>query len=438
MWPNGQAANAVEVERVGEQVILRLNLLAPGQELPADWRFAFGLQATPVKPLPKDWRKWRLQPGRNATVSIIWPTPNPDSLKYYGYPQAGDPEAFGKRVAGLHAQGIKVVPYLCLSFLSTACPEWPFFSKYWAMGPVATPSDVAQYGAGFAMASPVGERYSDFIIWKNMQFVDRYDLDGLYHDNTHPYSSANLEAGVGYERDGKTHPTFPILGFRDLYRRMYAVTKSLPRETFTMAHMSGKVTIPILAYDDSYLDGEHFRGKVKDSYMDVVSLDTFRAEFMGRQWGIMPFFIPEFSGEYATQVAPTRGMMALLMIHDVSPWPIWCNVEVVNEAFAALDEFGYVDAEFIGYFDADPPATTELADVYVSAYRKEGQALLVIGNLSREERSGAVTVSEARLGLARANAVSWPEKRPLECREGRLSVTVPGLGYQMVAVSAGD
>jgi hypothetical protein len=47
-------------------------------------------------------------------------------------------------------------------------------------------------------------------------------------------------------------------------------------------------------------------------------------------------------------------------------------------------------------------------------------------------------VSEARLGLARAQAVSWPDRGPLECRQGRLSVTVPGLGYQMVVLTAGD
>ncbi|NPV46384.1 MAG: LamG domain-containing protein [Armatimonadetes bacterium] len=435
MWPNGQQTDAVQVIRSGGRVTLRLNILAPGQKLPANWKLGFGLQATPVKPLPKDWRKWRLQPGRNATVSIIWPTPEPDSLRWYGYPEATDPALFRQRVAGLHRDGVKAVPYLCLSFLSAACPEWPYFGKYWAMGPVDTGSaDVAQYGAGFAMVSPLGQGYSDFIVTKTADFIRRYGVDGVYHDNTHPYSSASAAAGLGYERDGQRYPTFPIRAYRDLYRRMYAVIKSRPSPTFIMAHMSGKVTIPILAYEDSYLDGEHFRGVVKDSYLDLMSLDTFRAEYMGRQWGIMPFFLPEFDQERARQVEPTRGLMALLMLHDTAVWPIWCNADVVNEALAALDSFGYVDSDFVGYFAAQPPAATDMADVHVSAYRKLGKALLVVGNVGRESREGTVTINPAGLGFAPRRAVLWPGKQPLALADGKAKLTVPGLGYQMVVV----
>lgn len=435
MWPNGQQPDAVQVIRWAGRVVLRLNLLAPGQRLPDHWKFGFGLQATPVKPLPRDWRKWRLQPGRNATVSIIWPTPEPDSLRWYGYPEATDPALFRQRVAGLHRRGVKAVPYLCLSFLSAACPEWPYFGKYWAMGPVDTGSaDVAQYGAGFAMVSPLGEGYSDFIVTKTADFIRRYSVDGVYHDNTHPYGSTNADAGLGYERDGQRYPTFPIRAYRALYRRMYAVIKSRPSPTFTMAHMSGKVTIPILAYEDSYLDGEHFRGVVKDSYMDLLSLDVFRAEYMGRQWGLMPFFLPEFDAERAKQVEPTRGLMALLMLHDTAVWPLWCNADVVNEALAALDSFGYVDSDFVGYFAAQPPATTDMPDVYVSAYRKPTQTLLVVGNVGREAREGTVTINAAGLGFAPRRAMLWPQGQPLALVDGKAQLAVPGLGYQLVVV----
>ncbi len=434
MWPNRAAENAVEVERQGDRAVLRLNVLADGQTLPKDWKLAFGLQATPVKPIPKDWRRHRIGPGRPTNVSIIWPGPEKDSLKYFGYPEATEPETFQARVDGLQGQGVKVVPYLCLTYVSEAAPEWTFFREGWAMGPVdAGSSDVARYGAGFAQASPLGENYADFIIWKTKEFIDRYGIDGLYHDQTHPYTSARLEAGVGYERDGKRCATFPLLAFRDLYRRMYAVIKSRPGDTFTMAHMSGKVTIPILAYDDSYLDGEHFRGVVQDSYMDLFSLDTFRAEFMGRQWGIMPYFLPEFPPEYRGKVEPTRGLMGLLMIHDVNVWAIWCNADVVNEAFAALDEFGYVDADFIPYFDPDAPAATELQDVYASAYRRaDGAVLLIVANVGREDREGLLSINCKRLGVGADTALDWPSKDAVALNGGSVNLSVPGLGYRML------
>lgn len=440
-WPNGDSPNAVEIVRTGAtEVVLRLNLLAGQQTLPADWVFTFGLQATPVKPLPRDWRKWRLQPAKGGNVSILWPTPKPDSMRYFGYPEATTPDLFTQRIADLHAAGVKAVPYLCLSFLSSACPEWPFFEKAWAMGGADTgSSDVAAYGAAFAIVSPVGRSYSDFIVGKTAQFVQQYGIDGLYHDNTHPYGSAAIEAGCGYLREGKRRPTYPILGYRALYRRMYNATKALPRETFTMAHMSGKVTIPILAYDDSYLDGEHFRGKVKDSYMDLLTLDTFRTEFMGRQWGIMPYFLPEFDAEHRTLVEPTRGLMALLMVHDVAVWAIWCNTAVVDEAYAALDAFGYVDAEFLPYFATVPPATTDMPDVLVSGYRRaDGRVLLVVANLSREARSGSLHLAPVGLKMAAVGSVAtWPEKAVTPLRDGRVDVAVPGLGYRLLLAEPG-
>ncbi len=436
MWPNGQSGDAIEVIR-GEDgtVTVRLNILAKGQRLPADWKLAFGLQATPVKPLPKDWRKWRLQPARAARAGIIWPGPTANSLKYYGYPQAADPALFRQRVDDWHQKSIGAVPYLCLSYLSAACPEWPFFRKLWSMGSEDTgSSDVAQYGAGFARTSLVGRCYSDFIVWKTNEFIKQYGIDGLYHDNTHPYGATTLDAGCGYLRDGKVYPTYPIMGYRALYRRMYAVLKSYPRETFSIAHMSGKVTIPILAYEDAYLDGEQFRGRIKDSYMDMMSLDTFRTEYMGRQWGVMPYFLAQLYGELRTQVEPTRGLMALLMLHDVAIWDVY-NIAVADEALAALDEFGYVDADFIGYFGNPAPAATDMKDVYVSAYRKGARTLLIVGNVSREDQQGAVTLNAPCFGgKLPGKAQDWPTRAPLTLRDGKLGLSVPRLGYRLVVV----
>ena len=235
-------------------------------------------------------------------------------------------------------------------------------------------------------------------------------------------------------RDGKVYPTYPIMGYRALYRRMYAVLKSYPRETFSIAHMSGKVTIPILAYEDAYLDGEHFRGRVKDSYMDMMSLDTFRAEYMGRQWGLIPVFLAQLYGELTAQVEPTRGLMALLMLHDVVIWDVY-NVAVANEALAALDEFGYVDADFIGYFDTPNPAATDMKDIYVSAYRKGRRTLLIVGNVGREDRQGSVTLNAPCFGgkLPR-RAQDWPAKTPLTLTAGKLDLSVPRLGYRLVVV----
>ncbi|MBU0608008.1 MAG: LamG domain-containing protein [Armatimonadetes bacterium] len=442
-WANGQAENALEIVRQGDEIILRLNLLNKGEKLPADWRFTFGLQATPVKPIPKDWRKWRMTgvlQGDKVTakqnVQIVWPNPvRKGSLAAFGWPEARDPESFSAEINSLHDQKLLAVPYLCLTWVTDSTPEWQFFRPEWDMGGRDPSIPDAGWKHAFALASPNGKGYQDFIMYRTKQFVDRYGIDGSYHDQTHPYMSNAVPTGVGYTRNGIPVRGTPILGYRELYRRNYALFKGLGKPTFLQAHMSGKVTIPILAYEDSYLDGEHFRGVVKDSYLDVMTLDSFRCEYMGRQWGIMPFFLPEFDEENRPKVEPTRGLMALLMVHDVNVWPIWCNGAVIDEAFKALDDFGWVESEFIPYFDPKPPAATDLKDVYISAYQKaDGAVLLVVANLGREDREGQVKVDLARLGLKTATAQSWPDKAALPMPNATLTLPIPGLGYRMVVV----
>jgi len=437
MWPNGQSSGAVQVVRQGDEVVLRLNLLASGQRLPPDWHFTFGLQATPVKPLPKDWRKWRLTPAVKGNLEIIWPVASrSDSLRYHGYPEAMVPDKpFVNRINHLHKRGVKALPYLFLTWFPDNCPEWPFFCKDWGLD---GGKREGAYGANIRQISVANKDFQDFVTWKTKEFVEKYGIDGAYHDNTALMPIESIPAG-GYVRNGKTYPTYPILSKRRLYRRIYAMYKGLPRETFTIAHTSRSMVIPVLAYEDAILVGEHFRGKVKDNYMDVFSLDTFRAEMMGRQWGVISFFLPEFGGNTggneAKEVEPTRGMMALLMIHDVPLWPIWCNAEEVNKALAALDEFGYVNADFIGYFDSMPPAKTDTADVYVSAYKGAGQrALLIAANLSRENRKGLVAIDAARMGVPLKEVLSWPGKEPMEVSEGKVEIEIPKLGYRMLLI----
>ena len=463
-WPNSENEDAIQISNSSGDVEIRLNLLAEGQRLLPNWRFTFGLQATPVKRLDKDWLrcKWRLEGAEKveaANIQIIWtvgleipPKSHTYFLKHYGYPEAMDSGTFRGLVSYLHErQKVKVVPYLCLVGISAGCPEWPYFRK-WAIGPdFSAYSDVAAFGESFKVISPLAPGWSDFIIWKNKQFIDQYGLDGVYHDLTEPWGFT--AGGCGYERDGIVRPTYPILAFRDLYRRMYAVIKSMPGDTFTIAHESGKAAIPILTYDDAHLDGENFHNLVKDNYMDVVSLDAFRAEFMGRQWGPMPLFLPEF-GEDASQIEPTRGLMALLLIHDVFPWANYCCIEVLNDAWKILDKFGYINANFIPYFDPQPPATfnpqplslMDLHDVHrvnVSAYQRADKTMLIVANIDKVLRTGKLRINFQRLNLKESGSlivgINWPGEQGEQILEldgdGLLSLEIPGQDYRMIVVS---
>src|SRR5690606_2941109 len=119
-----------QLRRENNTVTTRFDLLR-GQELPANWTFEFGLQATPVKPLPRDRRKWRLSSAPKPTVVVPWPSDKPDSTRYFGYPEARNPVEYQKMLDGYQAKGLAVAPYLLLNGLAGAAPEWKWFGPEW-------------------------------------------------------------------------------------------------------------------------------------------------------------------------------------------------------------------------------------------------------------------------------------------------------------------
>lgn len=438
-WPNYAAENALETIRDPKMVSLRLNLLAKGQSTPQNWNYQFGLQATPVKPIPRDWRKWRFQPAKSGKVAITWPEAPPnnkDAMKYFGSPIATDPATLTSRINKLHAKKDKVVPYSWLTYISSDVPEWKWFEKEWRNGMTDAAGLDYTWAVTWDGTNPQSRSFSDYVIWRNHEFMRDFKLDGYYHDQAHPYPLHSDKAGVGWrDAKGQLQPIFPLLAYRDLYRRLYAMAKTKNPDAFLMAHMSGKIAIPFLAYEDSVLNGENLIEGLKDSYMDIVGLDYWRAELRAQQWGLMPYFLPEFRGEHAKGIEATRGLAALVMLHDVAVWPIWSNVQVWDEMYDALDKFGYVDSDFIGYFDRTPPGSTDMKDVYISVYkRSDGRALAIVGNTSRENRSGTVTLDAKRLGLQTNKVLSWPDKKALKSDGGKIKLGVPRLGYRMLLI----
>ncbi len=442
-WPNKNSNNAFEIVRKETEIRMRFHLLDKGQKIQKDWSFQFGLQATPVKPLPMDWRKWRRPPCSvagpstlaNCNFELIWPNrASKDSFKHFGSAGAVDPEEFSRRIEKMQQRGLKAVPYINLNNLSSDSAAFHWYGRDWT----AYGNSIVNYGQGYhnmayTSICPASRGYVDVRLWENVEFVKQFNLDGFYHDNVFVIS-CNKSSQHG-------HPAnfWPVLATRELYKRHYAAIKSLGGEKIVIMHTAPRI-IPILAYADIVLDGERYAFVLEDHYPDVLPLDVFRAAFMGRQWGYIPMFLPEFkapfkSFQFLKQLEPSRGLMAMLMLHDVLPWIQFCNSLPIIDALDALDEFGFINAEFIPYFADISPAVTDMEKVHVSIYRKEGEVLAVIANLSREDASGTIQFNENRLGITFESMVSWPDRTSLDYHGRELYLEVPRQGYRMVLIS---
>ncbi len=249
---------------------------------------------------------------------------------------------------------------------------------------------------------------SAYILYRINEAIDRYQIDGIYIDCWGP---SPCQAGPCAWKDetGKVHPTRPIRAYREMIRRVYTLFREKRPNALLMVHMSSEVVIPMLSFTDTILDGEQFSG-MKDDYLTVLPPDKFRAEFLGRNWGPVEFFLPEFRDPYVQ--AGTANLAPYLLLHDVNPWPIWSDAAQWNKLYEALDAFGIAEAQFHPYWQ-DSGVRAE-AGVLVSSYVGKSGAVLAVMNTG-EATEAKIALDLQRLGLAKvASAMDVLRNEPVK------------------------
>ncbi|NLX99032.1 MAG: hypothetical protein GXY83_23050 [Rhodopirellula sp.] len=469
-WRPQAADRAIEIIPQDREVLLRLRLLESDVRLPVT--FSFGLQATPVKPWPKGFHEWRIwhvpQLGVGSTLPIPkewWlchrafpdrkPLPTLDRAKALGvktavfhedwapiqnYPMTTPESEFKHIVDACHQRGMKVLVYHGYEF-SPLAPEWAELSDQ-----VLVKNTKGQVTPGWYRHP----EQRDFKVCYNSVWADRladgieqaqkrYGFDGLYLDGTiQPWGCCNERHGCGYRAaDGSLRPTYPIFGVRRLMRRLYGMIHA--GGGIISAHQSTCCTTPTLAFAHDYWDGEQFAsGELSGDPLKNLPLDAFRAEFMGRNFGVPCEFLayerpPHWTYDHA---------LAFSLLHDVRVRPCGLTaLEKVSPIWDVMTRFEVGEAEWHPYWESNPPATAEPESVKVSLYArpsaqgKGGRALLVVSNLSADQPATAqVTVDFARIAVAPKAAVDALSGETLTLDNGRLTAPLQPMCMRLVWV----
>jgi len=365
--------------------------------------------------------------------------------RHYGYPRTEHGEELKALVEACHQRGIKLLLYFGYG-LGNRTPEmqtyhdewtvWPFI--FWGTGHAAE----QQFDAGCNRSL-----LPEFLLDGISKLLDEFDIDGVYLDGTtEPFGCINHYHGCGYERDGVWKPTYPIWRTRDFMRQLAALFQSKRKDYLIDVHMSANMTIPTLSFCDSYWDGEQFEGYThgqKDPRA-LLPLDTFRAEFMGRQWGLGPEFLV-----YENRPFTTEEGLAMTLLHDVlvRPAGVGPRDRLIFSLWRARDDFGVQDAEFLPYWSNGELVRTSPERIYASAYRRADRGLLlVVSNLGKEAAEATVglepgILSEGWGELKAADALSG-EPVSLHATEGggwRLSTPLGPMQWRLIRVgSAGQ
>jgi hypothetical protein len=407
-WPSEDDETHVAATAGDGEAAFTAHIAREHTTLQQPLELSFGIQATPVRPMPEGWRAdWRLSPhvGVNpdpereaefgAKIAINWWSDNHATPKWFGFPQPTDPAAWRELIDDYHSRGMKVLVYNNLTSASPNTPEAIEYSGEWFRTPNPTAlrgPDEAAPPERWLRVDQKHPDWGDFIIGWEARALDEYGVDGWYFDCAQPYQ---MQDGV-----------FPVFAYRELCKRAYVAVKNHDPDGQVITHMSAHYITPALAFSDAMLPGEQFRWPlpewdVKDDYTEVLSLDYARTELMGKNLGCVPVFLPEFQGADFRTDRNSWHLLAMTRLHDMNVWPISMKPEPAGEMWRALDRFGIgePDVEFLGYWDAQAAEVGE-EQIRVSACSREGRALLVVSNfLGHEDRTVTVRPNLQLLGL---------------------------------------
>lgn len=457
--------NTVEILPNGDTVTLRIHIL---EGEPAAWRdvphgridldpisFAFGMMATPVKPMPE--RRFE----ERAVHIDCYKKIAEDYEDYLSLPFEGTDEVTFDRLARLgvntlyihekwndlqnspiltaptarrlayivkecHARGIRVIPYFGYEMSMLA----PYFREMrddvWLYHTDTLRGSWYRQPPQRDIRACQCSRWSDFFCEGIDRLMTEYGFDGIYLDGTaYARPCKNTRHGCGfYGEDGKLYPTYPVLGNRRTMMRLYEIVCE-KHGGIINCHAGSAFNMPALSFSTSLWDGEVFQSGFLKGEIDVLPDRYFRALYTGRNIGVPIYMLtylnpPIWDFQMALSTSLPFGIIP-------KPNDAGEPLEILSGIWRVLDEFGVGDADFLPYYgEGGAPATTTDPEVRVSAYRRADGALLLIVATTARDTNTSFTLTAPKDHIRDAltgEALS---------ENGKLTLSLCGFAYRLL------
>lgn len=466
-WLLDEETPVIELEREGEVLTMRVNLITRPGPLTRQRKIVFGLQATPTKPMPEDWRRWTgwkpIEGGRPVRwlgACLYW-----GALYYDLYPFERRFEFYDKLLearqtqridrefverwmamvnekitpegtpwnknlrahvnAGLHAavgsppaEGHRLIPYTNPRGVGFHVDEFATFQDEWLRYRWFGRDWSKQKNVGYDVDP--GRSFQDYALWYYRRMLRCFD--GVYWDNT--FLSANFDPVAGRawtDEGGRTHPTLGLMNLRQLVKRtavmLWQETKDRPaglKPPVTLAHMTNTMIVPVLSFSNCTMDWEWKYGY--DDFQDRFGADLAVAETIGRQVGAWPTIL---AGGHPKPDDPRvdfmyRTRLGVALVHEISVFDYNPRRDV--EIYRKLFEFGYGTGQcrVFNYWRPGHPVRVEGIRACTLAMACGGGAIVVVTDYG-EGGQCSVKLDADTLGLKpEATAVDLETDKPIE------------------------
>jgi hypothetical protein len=351
-------------------------------------------------------------------------------------------------VEACHDRGMQVLVYLgalfsedsphfpaCLAEFAATADSSPY--SHYAY-PLNVPPKKTQVVYG---TCPHGA-WADHIVAKSARLMDQFDVDGFYLDSVGMGGRCH---SVAHGCEGRHLPNggmsgnLTIIDGRNLIRRLYQVVKSRKPDGQIDLHPAACWCSANMAWATSVWDGETILGDQVDPatrksldrpLLDYLSMAHFRAEFMGKPWGVPVEFL-----DYRLP-QPYRDQFAICLLHDVPIRPHLSveKLDTISEIWHIFDAFGRTEAEWLPYWKNSGYVSINPAGAYASLYRHPANgALAVVSNLSNQRETVRVSLNLEQLGLqAESKAFNALTEEPVALRQGNILLELDPIDWRLV------
>jgi len=426
-------------------VQLQNNIVNKTVSLNEAMEISFGFEATPVKPLPADWRGGRFGSAGNAStfpmnsLDVYWDWRGQESggRSNTNFPifrlVPADADAYKTAVQPIRNDNRKVAPF---TNFHVTLPE---------TGDSWTSLDILKaetHNDGWIAMPSKGD--ADYWLYHVNTALSTNAYDALYIDEPDPNTSASLLSG-GYIKEDVAHGAgYMLFGMREKLKRLRQAMLDNGKRPLIWLHTTAKMYPHAFAFADIASDGESFmfENPTDPDWIDQwgngrVGSEWIRGLSRSQKFGLIPAFLNYIKFWYlpADYTKALRSMYGVLAIHDIgmttgdnsSEW--YENIKK-NFGITALD------VKFTGFWEQTAVQPNN-SDVKVAYYTREKSALIFVTNMG-ELYTGTVSIDIAALGLNPVGAVitDAESEQTIDISNGKISLSIPRHDFKALQLTA--
>ncbi|MCE5340175.1 MAG: DUF6067 family protein [Planctomycetaceae bacterium] len=403
-------------------------------------KIVFGLIATPVRPLPRDCRAYNQiyemfrascataqEPLGNFPIKlnmIVGESGRANDGKFIFDPDNGSyTTPFKKNTQFIKnlvdSPGFRDRRNVFLLYFSGANPITTDFDKYESIWQ-REPKCVWDFKRGKnpenhkIICTCCNGTWSDFLMAGIKHLVEKTGLDGIYFDGMGgPPACTNELHGCQTREDfkGRKIAMSPIFAAREFHKRLATMLYEMNGDrAFILSHTSGCIALPILSFDNAYLDGESPGRRCAYGGPTCPELTTYgywRAHTLGVAGGLIPVFIVYTDLAHAPRRPEVlRGYYTMMMAHGVpmytagAVWTDAYSTQLTKSLFRALTWVGVDSADFLGYWKNSEYIKLEPQNpnLVASFYKNGDKLMFIVSNRGKEKIEVAVHFARQKFG----------------------------------------